>query len=143
MSSGASTGGGFNSSGKQALDEQIARIRSLPGLAERAAPAIARATQNELARTIAAGTTPDGVPWKKTQAGERPLQNAAREVRVSAQGSVVVTSIEGHLALHHLGRAKGGVRRQVIPTKAIPDPVTRAIETALTGEFRATMGGAR
>lgn len=132
-----------DASGKAALDAHIARIRAIPGLAMRAAPAVAAQTRVEISRTIAAGTTPDGVPWAKTKKGEEPLRNAASGLRVSAQGSVVVTSIEGHLALHHLGVAKGRVKRQIIPSKTIPNPVTKAIETVLAGEFRATMDGER
>lgn len=126
---------------RRALDEHIARVRALPGMAERAAPAIARAAHDEVAKTASAGTAPDGAPWKPTKDGTRAMRNAAAAVRAEARGSVVLVSVEGHHALHHLGRAKGGVRRQIIPTRSIPTPVTNAIETVLAGEFRKTMGG--
>lgn len=127
----------------RALDAHIARIRELAKLGERSAPTVAKALERELAAQIDAGTGPDGKPWPKTQAGTAPLRGAAKAVRVRAVGTVALAVVEGHHALHHQGRARGGVRRQILPTGgAIPQTVERAVKTAVTAEFRATMGGA-
>lgn len=126
-----------------ALDAHIARIRELAKLGERSAPTVAQALERELAAQIDAGTGPDGKPWQPTRAGTSPLRGAAKAVRVRAIGSVVLATVEGHHALHHQGRARGGVRRQILPTGgAIPPTVERAVERAVTAEFRRTMGGA-
>lgn len=126
----------------RALDAHIARIRQLEQLGARAAPEVAQAVEREIGTQIVAGTGPDGKAWPKTQAGTAPLRGAARALRVRAISSVVVATIEGHHALHHQGRARGGVRRQILPTKGIPQTVERAITKVVTGEFRRTMGGA-
>lgn len=123
-----------------ALDAHIARIRQLGELAKNAAPQVASALEREIGAQVAAGADPTGKAWPKTQAGTAPLRGAAKAVRVRAIGSVVVETVEGHHALHHQGRARGGVRRQILPTSGIPAPVERAITKVVTGEFRRTMG---
>lgn len=125
-----------------ALDAHIARIRELSKLGERSAPTVAKALERELGAQIAAGADPNGKPLQPTKEGKTPLRGAARAIRVRAVGSVVLATLEGHHALHHQGRARGGVRRQILPTSgAIPPTVERAIGTAITAEFKATMGG--
>lgn len=122
------------------LEAHIARIKQLPGLVGRIAPAVGRALEGELASQIARGVGPDGTPWPRTKTGEQPLQHAARALRVRSVGTTVVASLEGHHARHHLGAVKGGVRRPILPTAKIPDPVTKAIATVVTAEFKKTMG---
>lgn len=129
--------------GTAALNEQIRRLRSLEGMVERAAPGIARAVRDDITSHVASGEAPDGAKWKPKADGSAPLKNAASAVRAEARGTVIVTSVEGHHALHHLGRARGGVRRQIIPTRGIPDPMVRAIGAALSTEFSATTRGDR
>lgn len=123
------------SAGLDKLDEMIARINALPGLAQRAAPDVAFAVEAELERTIGAGTTPDGEPWAPTKEGARPLAGAAKALGVAAVGTTIVVRLTGPEARHHLGRARGGVVRQIIPTDKIPAPMATAIGDVLTRHF--------
>lgn len=127
--------------GFAALDAHIARIKQLPGMVERVAPAVGTALERELRANIARGVGPDGTPLQPTKAGEQPLKNAAQALRVRAIGTSVVAVLEGPEALHHRGRARGGVRRPILPTKTIPDPVVKAIDEVVTADFKKTMGG--
>lgn len=129
--------------GRHALDQQIERLRSLPGLVTRAAPAVALEMKRELASQASRGATPDGKAWAPTKDGRQALPKAAQNIDVEARGTVVVASVEGPYALHTQGRVRGGMRRQILPTGATPAPMTAAIDRVVTAEFRKTMGGAR
>lgn len=124
-----------------ALDAHIARIRELGQLASRSAPAVAKEVERELGAQIAAGAAPDGTPWRPTKAGTTPLRGAAKALKVRSVGTVIVATLEGHDALHDQGRARGGVRRRVLPTSKMPQPIAAAVERVVTREFKATMGG--
>lgn len=129
--------------GRAALDAQIKRLRSLPrALTRDAAPKIAKAVELEIRAQIARGVGPDGKPWKATEAGGRPLRHAAEHVTVVAVGDVIVVRVDGVEARHHLGAVKGGVKRPIIPTGALPDPIARAIGRVIAEQFRAHMGAA-
>jgi len=130
------------------IDAMLARIRALPGMVERSAPEVAKALDGEIRRTIAAGTTPDGVPWKPTKDGRKPLQNAAKALTTKAIGTVVLARLDGIEARHHLGAVRGSSKsnwlaRPILPSKQIPKPVTAAIHTALKTEFAKTVEGSR
>lgn len=119
------------------LDAMIATIRKLPELGKQAAPDLALAIENELQRTIAAGTTPDGEPWKLTKDGDKPLTHAAKAMTVVAVGSTIFVRLTGPEARHHLGRGRGGVVRQVIPTDHIPAKMADAMRSVLARHFTA------
>ena len=117
--------------GLEALDEAIAKIRELGIIAEKIAPIVARELQGVIAENIAAGRTADGEPWLLTKKGEQPLRGAAKAVEASASGSRVVLTVSGPEALHHLGRAKGGIAREILPRKTLPDAWIKSIERAV------------
>lgn len=123
------------------LAPMIAKLRALGTMLPDAAPEIAQAVERELGAQVASGLGPDGTPLRPTKDGRQPLVNAARAIRVRAIGTVIVTKVEGHHALHHLGRARGGVRRPLIPTEGTPAPVARAIKKTLDARFAQTTGG--
>lgn len=123
------------------LDAHIARIRQLSNLAAKSAPQVAKELDAELRSQIAAGKGPDGKPWKPTKAGTPPLRNAHETLRVRALGTVILASLEGRHALHDRGWVRGGIRRQILPSAGVPQPVAKAVEKAVTAEFRRTMGG--
>ena len=123
------------------LDAMIARVRALPAIAERAAPAVADAVREELQRTIAAGESADGKPWAPKADGGKPLANAAAALGVVAVGKVVIIRLRGPEARHHLGWAKGGKQRPIIPIDQIPPAMARRITGVLAAEFKKTIGG--
>lgn len=126
--------------GHAALERHIRRLRELDKLGERAAPAVAKALERELVANVRAGVGPDGTPWPATEDGHKPLQGASKALSVRAVGTVVVARLTGIHARHHLGAVRGGVRRPILPTKTIPEPVTKAIASVLEDEFKRTMG---
>ena len=105
----------------------IGRLRDLEDLPEVVAPEVADAVRDELEKQVARGVGPDGRPWKLTRDGRRPLRGAAKATSIKAIGSVVVMDLGGPEARHNLGAVRGKVRRPVLPTRRIPDPMVRAI----------------
>ena len=73
------------------------------------------------------GLNPYGDPWPATQKGEEPLENAEGAVTYTlVDDRKVVAIVRGHHALHHLGRANGAPRREIIPselTAALEDQI--------------------
>jgi len=126
---------GLVMSGLADLDRMIATIRDLPGLGKIAAPDVADALEAALGRTIAAGTTPAGEPWRPTRDGRTPLTGAAKALGVAAVGATVYVRLTGPEARHHLGTAAGGVTRQVIPTRALPPAMAEAVRVVLNRHF--------
>jgi hypothetical protein len=119
----------------------LERLRKLPELGTQAAPSVANAVRGQLERSIASGSTPDGKAWEKTKDGKQPLATAAKALAVVAVGATVFARLTGHIARHHLGRARGGVVRQILPTEEIPSEMAKAIKAVLVEEFKDVMGG--
>lgn len=129
-------------SGLDQLDAMIATISKLPELGKRAAGDVALAVEAELHPTIAAGTTPDGEPWRPTKDGGRPLTGAAKALAVVPVGTTIYIRLTGPEARHHLGRGRGGIAREVIPTKRIPTAMATAIRVVLARHFEQMTKGA-
>lgn len=129
-----------NASGFAEMDRQIARLRTLSKFVATSATVVAVAVRRELASQIDAGVGPDGKSWPPTEGGGRALRGAAAALSVRAVGTVVLATLTGVEARHHFGAVRGKVKREILPTGKIPDPVTRAITRVLTGEFNAIMG---
>lgn len=128
-------------SGFQEIDRMVATLKTLDKLGAKAADDVAHVVEAELRRTIAAGTTPDGKQWEPTEAGERPLRNAAAALGIAAVGSTVYVRLTGPEARHHKGRARGGIVREIIPTRGIPDVMAGEIRAVLAEHFKRHMGG--
>jgi len=128
--------------GRAALDLQIARLRALPlALTRDAAPAVARAVEAEIRAQLARGEGPGGKPWPMRKVdGGRPLRHAADAVTVTSVGDVIIVRLSGVEVRHHLGAVRGGVRRPIIPTGSLPDPLASAIETIVAEKFAQHMG---
>lgn len=119
-----------------ALDAYIARLRALPGMARRAAPEVADALRELVLEQIGAGKGPDGQPLQLTQDGRTPLTTGGHALSVGAVGGTVILRLRGHVARHHLGRAAGGLVRQLLPTsRKLPAAYVRAIKSTLVGRF--------
>lgn len=119
------------------LDSLIAAISKVPGLADLAAGAVADIVENELTRTIKAGTDPYGRPLEPRKAdGGQPLRNADKAMTVRASGDTIYITLRGVEARHHLGQAKGGIERHLIPTEdRLPPSMERQIETEIAKAF--------
>jgi hypothetical protein len=117
------------SDAREALQAWVTKIRSLSdtsGFAEIAADKL----REDIEENIELGIGPDGTAWQPTKEGKQPLQNAAKTLSVVASGNTVVATLRGPEALHHLGAVKGHIRRQILPTRAIPDSAVKALENA-------------
>ncbi len=121
------------------LQAWIDKVRALGQMPETAAPEIAREVEQELEAQVREGVAPNGTPWQRTKDGRRPLQGAAKAIAVRVLKDVVLVRLTGHHARHHLGAVRGAVRRQIIPTGRIPDPMTRAIQRVVERKFKEAM----
>lgn len=119
------------------------RIRELETLGERSLSRVARVVEIEAKRTAAAGLDPEGRPWPRTKRGARALPNADKAIAVRAIGRSIAMRLSGPEARHHLGRVRGGVRRQILPTVRIPPRMDAAIREVVRDEFRRTVRGRR
>lgn len=126
------------------LQDIVERVRAIGGIAEEAASDVARAIERDLRRTIREGTTPEGEKWKPRQDdGEQPLQNAEAALHVGAYAGTVYVRLTGVEARHHRGRARGGVKRQIIMEGAtVPPRMAASIRVVLQQHFdKAVAGG--
>lgn len=126
--------------GESELDAMIARLRDLPKLARTVAPDCARVVESEIKRTIAAGTDPYGLPWApKKQGGGKPLAGAAAVLGVAAVGSSIFVRLHGVEARHHMGRVRGRVTREIIPTRDIPPAMAAGMRRVISDAFLKVM----
>jgi hypothetical protein len=121
------------------LDAMIAKIQSLSQLAKQAAPDVADAVHEAIVKTIEAGTDPEGKAWAPRKAdGGRPLAGAAQAVKAAAIGTRILVRVAGPEARHHLGRARGGVYRGIIPTRLTPR-LAECVRDVLVQHFNETI----
>jgi len=130
-----------NASAFAALDDHIMRVATLPiALDGDGMQKLAGSVDEEVRRQILAGQDPSGQPWQPTRAGGRPLVGAQASVGVAAVGRRVVIRAWGHIARHSLGRAKGGIERQVVPRGAIPQGLAQVLKDKVRTLLREHMG---
>lgn len=124
------------------LDARVAQLRELQRVARDELPReLGRVVQRHVLEAVRAGRSPDGDPWPRREDGDRALRDAADGIRVDVSRATVAVSItKRHLELHHLGRARGGVRRPLLPTTITPrlraalDAATRRVLEHATTE---------
>lgn len=123
------------------LQGWIDKLNTLDDLPSEVAKDVAPALDAKIRANISAGVDPEGKPWQLTKEGKKPLTNAGAALTVRAISSVVQAKLEGHVALHHLGAAKGNVRRQILPSSRLPQPMTEAVKQVAIKRFDAHMKG--
>lgn len=121
------------------IDVLIKKIDAIGSIA--VAPIVATALRDHVTETISAGTDAYGQSWPLTEAGGKALGNAAKHLETRQSKSVAVISIQGSTAReiegrHHYGRVKGGIRRQILPTRKIPLKLANLIKQRLTDAFQ-------
>lgn len=119
----------------------VAQLRAIKDLGQRVAPMIAQDLRVEIGQQIERAETPDGRAWQETQDGRKPLRNAAKALSVRAVGTTIVAMLEGPEARHHTGKARGGIKREILPSKDIPDSMARVTKRAIDREFTRIVGG--
>lgn len=119
----------MNEAAIESLDALIARLNESKEIPTKAAPLVAAELDRLIRAQIAAGTAPDGTPWRLKKDGGKPLQNVT--VSVKALGTSVVARLDGPAVRHNFGIAKGGIKRQILPDRKLPQPIIEAIKTVL------------
>lgn len=109
------------------IQAMIDRLRALEKLPQVAAPLVAKELEAEIRADIAKGQSPDGAKWPARKDGGKALANAGAALKVTTHGPVVVAQLTGPTAMHHLGRGKGGVRRQILPTR-VPTKIVAVLQ---------------
>jgi hypothetical protein len=117
------------------LANLTARLERIEGLLDQALPACADAVEREVQRTVASGASSAGQAWKPKLDGSKPLVRAAQAVTVVARGQQILIAVKGPEALHHLGRARGGIARPIIPVDRLPTAMSTAIQHVLAEHF--------
>jgi hypothetical protein len=123
------------SAATEALDAMIASTLSLGSLIDDAMPALSKAVQQNIERTIAAGTSAYGEPWAAKQDGSRPLVNAVSALTVVPNGRTIYVQVTGPEARHHLGRVKGKRKRGIIPERGLPSAMANDMRAVLERAF--------
>lgn len=123
-------------SGEAVVDRWIKALRKLPKAVR--AEELRDVVDEDLRRTIAAGTTPDGTPWKPRKDGGRPLQNAGGALTVGVAGSTIIARVTGPTAIHHFGTGKDPTR-QVLPS-SMPPSLFEKLKRAAFAKMRAVLG---
>ena len=123
------------------LDEMIAHARGMVTLPLELARAIAPELDAALKRQIAASKGPDGKAWDKRQDGGHALVNAGSylQVRVVDMGdgrAAVRVVLPKPIALHDLGIARGGVKRQILPEGDLQGHLAAAVKQAAEDYLR-------
>jgi hypothetical protein len=124
------------SNGSAVVDKWIAALRSMKK--EVRAEQLRDVVEEDLRRTIAAGTTPDGVPWPQRKQGGRALQNAGGALTVGVAGSTIIARVTGPTAIHNFGTSKDP-RRQVLPSSVTPTLFSK-LKLAAFDRIRAVLG---
>ncbi len=119
------------------LNRMIAQLRGIPDLVEKILPEVADECHAVIADNIAAQVGPDGTRWPMSKNLEPVLVNAAQAVTASAIGNVILIRVTGPEARHHLGIAKGKVKREIIPTRKIPKPMVEAMQRVINRHLEA------
>lgn len=97
-----------------------------------------RTLKRELSKTLRAhvrgalraNQSPDGEPLARRQDGAPALERAHRAIKVVVRGDrIEVRLTKRHLVLHHMGRARGGITRELLPTEITPE-LQRELEAA-------------
>jgi len=130
------------SAATEALDAMIATCNALENLIGEAMPALTKAVRTNIERTITAGTSSYGEPWKPTKQGQQPLRHAANALSViyvsgvrERQIRTIYVILKGPEARHHKGRVKGGLKRGIIPERGLPKAMANDLRKVLYQAF--------
>jgi hypothetical protein len=128
------------------IDLMIARIEAIGQI--EVAPIIANAMHAHVTETANAGTDAYGKAWPRTQHGAQALQQASKHLVASSTPKLASISIQGSTdraieGRHHFGNVKGGLRREIVPTRLIPIKLANLIKLRLTAAFQGAAHGRR
>lgn len=127
-------------SGSADIRRMIRKIKRIPGMAEREAPACAEAVDGVIRADLAAGRSPDGQAWAPTRKeGRRALPNASDAITTRAVGTTIISAAPFPYSQHQRGN-KRMVARPVMPQGMTPK-IAAAINATLSRAFQKDMSG--
>lgn len=120
-----------------------AKLRALRTLGDRAAAIAAPKLLEEVKKTAAAGTSPDGKAWAPLKRGGRALPKAADALSVRVVGHIVQLVLRGPYVLHNSGTGHAPQRR-ILPPRGVGFPARyrEICKAAVQQAFREAMGAA-
>ena len=122
---------GISGNGFAVLDELQAKLRELPKVTDAITEEVASQLEAQLKQQIAAGVSPLGKAWKRNLDGSIPALGS--KATVTALKGQVLYKLAGKSYLHHTGKARGHVTRQVIPVGSLhPETVKLILDTITT-----------
>jgi hypothetical protein len=125
-------------SGHRDLAAHIARLRALKDVPGKAAETVAVVLEEDLKAQVESGRGPNGETLQPTADGRRPFAGASKHIEVGVVGNTVIATLGSfHMVLHHLGKARGRIKRAIIPSK-LNRKLSRKIRVAVTDTFRTT-----
>ena len=96
---------------------------------------ITQAVLAEQRRTMGQSMSAYAEPWKPTKEGKAPLQHAEKALKVMSVNRTVHITLHGPEARHHLGRARGKIKRGIIPERGLPSAMADSIRNVLQKHF--------
>ncbi len=131
------------SQGDAEMDRIIRSVQSLAGAPVAVAALAAPLVQTAVQTTAAAGTSPDGTPWKpRKDDGRRALANAAEAVQCRAIGPVVQLSLGSTSTGSAKVQAIQNAQRPILPDRgaALPSTIVQALGLAAHRFFARATG---
>lgn len=122
----------------QGAIDLLAKLGTLP---EDVAAAAVEPFKQEMLANIAAQRTPNGKAWQPGAKGQPVLVNAGKALKVTSRGPVLTATLTGPEARHHLGIAKGHVRRQILPGRGSLGGISKILKRIATARFKAATHG--
>lgn len=133
MAEGGISGGGF-----AMLDDLQRKLQELPRVTDAIVEKVAAKLAAQLEQQIAAGVSPLGKAWKRNLDGSIPALGS--KASVEALKGQVRYVLRGKSYLHHTGKARGHVTRQVIPTGSLHPETIKLILDTINEELSSHMG---
>lgn len=133
-----------NKKGFDDLSAHIEKVRGLATLPGRAGPVLRKVVGDDAKANARKGIDPEGTRWRKSKKGAAVLKNAASSISTSFSRGVILLTVKGRHARHHLGfiRGTGTVKeraRRVIPVDEIPTTTAKAMKRATLDLFKKDM----
>jgi hypothetical protein len=120
------------------LDDIIDALKAVaaPNLGARIAARVGPELHKAVAKTLAAGETPESEKWEEKKSGGQAYKNAASRITYQVNGDVVGLVLRGPEVWGHIG-ARGRPVRRMLPDAGagIPRSVERAIEAGAAAVF--------
>lgn len=128
------------SDGDVTLEQMVDSLRRTPDVLADVMPKLAAAVKRHLRAANAAGVTPEGVPYQRTQEGLIPLRGGQKAITVTFDSTTLIARVRGVEALHSLGEARGQIARRMLPENEAPPELLAELERIIERELTELLG---